>query len=892
MPLDTIYLIHHTHTDIGFTHEQEVVFDLHCQFIDQAIDLCERTADYPEGSALRWTCECTLPVLRWMQRRSDRQIERFLKLERAGRIEVTGLFATLSQCVSHEGTWRQLYPVRKLRADYGMTIRSAMACDINGYHWGLVDALTDSGIDHFSMAINENVGRAAFGSIRPNGFEWESAAGKRMLVWNGLHYNNNQYFGIPTDYDRAVRELPRFLNWLEQRRYPHPFCLFQATHNTFNDNGPVDVRLADFVSRWNREGRSPRMEIVTMSRFFEELRREPAARLPIHKGEWSDYWNFGATSSAYETQLNRATERRLVEAEWLSCHVRTGEENSRRRDLADAWELALLYDEHTWCSNVSTSQPWSQATRSQLNQKLNYAYRARSKAQLVRLEAAGRLAHSISAQPGRYVLAINSLPWSRKERLTIPRAWLEGYSSPKPQLVLDENELRPQAIGEVHDTVSRVQYLDREDLGEQQGLALTDSLVSEPIEVPAMGYRLCHADDLQTKAVAAPQSTDIARAENDWLIVEMDASRGGIGSLFDKRRVREWVDRDHAQPLGGYIYEQLTATTSNERYGGRMAIYEETDWSRFMGYRGWHADWPAMRRGITKVIGQTIQRLPGATRIRQVCQAPGLKQLIYEATLHDDSSHLDLRITLNKLWIEEPEACYLAFPLDLPGATPRYETVGGIVEPSADQLPGCNQDFPTIQGWADWSTEREGMMLCTPDSPIMMFGGFHFARMHDGARPTTTASFVNMVMTNYYHVNYPPAQHGPVTFYYRLCPHDAFDPAWCNQRAREASSPLWGHPVKDPNGTKSVSTSLLQITNPAVDISACKEPEIGGGLILRFRNTVSEETVTSVLLPKELFQSAWLCDALENPRNSIPLGNGSMELTLAPFATVTCRLEP
>jgi hypothetical protein len=62
MSLDTIYFIHHTHTDIGFTHDQEVVFDLHRQFIDQAIDLCEQTADYPDGSALRWTCECTLPV--------------------------------------------------------------------------------------------------------------------------------------------------------------------------------------------------------------------------------------------------------------------------------------------------------------------------------------------------------------------------------------------------------------------------------------------------------------------------------------------------------------------------------------------------------------------------------------------------------------------------------------------------------------------------------------------------------------------------------------------------------------------------------------------------------------------------------------------------------------
>lgn len=889
MPLETLYFIHHSHTDIGFTHEQEVVLDLHCQFIDQAIDLCERTADYPEGSALRWTCECTLPILHWLRRRSSRQIERFLKLERAGRIEVTGLFATLSQCVSHEGTWRQLYPVRKLRADYGMTIRSAMACDINGNHWGLVDALADAEIGSFSMAINENVGRAAFGSIRPNGFHWESAAGRRVLVWNGLQYNNNQYFGIPTDYERATCELPRFFDWLEQRGYPHRFCLFQATHNTFNDNGPPDVRLADFVRRWNREGRNPRMEIITLSRFFDELCREP--NLPVHRGEWSDYWNFAATSSAYETQLNRGTERRLAEAECLNAMAPVDDmEFSRKRDLAEGWELALLYDEHTWCSNVSTSQPWSHATRSQLNQKLNYAYRARSKAQLVRIEAADRLARSVNAPTGRYVLAVNSLPWPRTERLMIPPAWLEGYSGPAPQLVLDEIEARPQVIGEVHDTVSRVQYLDREDLGEQQSLTRTDSLVSMPIEVPAMGYRLCSADDLRIAVSDTPRAGD--SAENDHFLVKMDTNRGGVASLFDKRRAREWVDRAHAQSLGGYVYEQVEpATAENAGRGGRMAIYGEADWSRFMGYRGWHPDWPAKRRGITELVEQTLQRIPGATRLRQVCRAPGLKQLIYEVTLPDESPHLDLHVTLDKLWIEEPEACYLAFPLDLPGATPRYEAVGGVVEPSTDQLPGCNQDFPTIQGWADWSAEREGMTLCSPDAPILMFGGFHFARMHDGRRTSTPAVFVNMAMSNYYHVNYPPAQHGPVTFFYRLCPHDGFDPVWSSRRAREAANPLWGHPVKDPGGSRQAAASLLQITHPSVDLSVCKESETGSGLILRLRNTGSEAAETSVLVPDARFQRAWLCDGLENPRKPVPLNGNMMELTLPPFATLTCRLE-
>lgn len=43
--IDTIYLIHHSHTDIGYTHDQPIVSDLHRRFTDTALDQCERDAD-------------------------------------------------------------------------------------------------------------------------------------------------------------------------------------------------------------------------------------------------------------------------------------------------------------------------------------------------------------------------------------------------------------------------------------------------------------------------------------------------------------------------------------------------------------------------------------------------------------------------------------------------------------------------------------------------------------------------------------------------------------------------------------------------------------------------------------------------------------------------------
>ena len=39
-----ILLLHHTHTDIGYTSPQPVIFEIHKRFIEQAIDLVEQNA--------------------------------------------------------------------------------------------------------------------------------------------------------------------------------------------------------------------------------------------------------------------------------------------------------------------------------------------------------------------------------------------------------------------------------------------------------------------------------------------------------------------------------------------------------------------------------------------------------------------------------------------------------------------------------------------------------------------------------------------------------------------------------------------------------------------------------------------------------------------------------
>ena len=75
----TIFLVQHTHTDIGYTKPQSEILSEHLRYIDYAVDFSELTADYPEEARFRWTCEAAWAVSEYLKVRPAKQIERLKK---------------------------------------------------------------------------------------------------------------------------------------------------------------------------------------------------------------------------------------------------------------------------------------------------------------------------------------------------------------------------------------------------------------------------------------------------------------------------------------------------------------------------------------------------------------------------------------------------------------------------------------------------------------------------------------------------------------------------------------------------------------------------------------------------------------------------------------------
>lgn len=404
--VDEIYLIHHTHTDIGYTHDQPVVWDLQRRFIDEAIDLAEQDLDDTGPDVFKWTVEATGPLLHWLRSASEAQIERFQRLENAGRIEVMGTLANITPLYDTVELVESFAPLRTLREEYGFDIRYAMNCDVNGQNWPMVDVMLDVGIEGFNMSINPYYGGVPLQF--PDVFLWEGPSGRTIPSLNGYHYTIGRTIGIGRDAE-VFRETfwPLIDRRLDKTDYPLSALLMPVIH-PYGDNGPPFNGFTSFISDWNEQDAVktddlPRIRMATPAEYWEVV-RDNEDDLPVYRGDWTDFWNFGAVSSARETAMNRESRRRLLAAdltEAVASQLGSGfsERSPDRRSepgaRSRAWWNLQFYDEHTWGAEIAVSSHESEDVAAEWHHKANYAYEARSLSKLLQRDGVAEVMRQI-----------------------------------------------------------------------------------------------------------------------------------------------------------------------------------------------------------------------------------------------------------------------------------------------------------------------------------------------------------------------------------------------------------------------------------------------------------------------------------------------------------------
>ncbi len=503
-----VYLLPHSHVDIGYTHVQTDVEQSHWQYYEQAIAASRKTADYPPGAQFKWNAEVLWATDSYLKQATPAKRQEFLDAVKNDWIGLDALYGNeLTALCRPEELIRLVDYGNRLKSEYQLRIDSAMISDVPGYTWGLVSVLAESGVKYFS--IGPNGGHRIGYTLSEYGdkpFWWRAPGGRqRILCW------------IPrTGYWQGFRGADGLTALLTQMGASgYPYDLVQLRH-CLGDNAGPGVDLSDFVKDWNGQYAYPKLIIATTSEMMRELERRYGDELPELTGDFTPYWEDGAGSSARETALNRAAAERLVQAETLFALLQP-----RAFPILDfdrTWRNVVLYDEHTWGAHCSISEPESDFTKAQWAIKQKFALDADIESR--ELLNMATMTRRTAARQIAALDVFNTCSWPRTDIVQLPAD-----------------------LAVVGDVVKNAQGT----VMPSQRLA-SGALVFLARDVPplAAGRFTLHASNGNTPAAASPTASaeiENLSLSNDQVSVTLNEQTGAIAKLV-------WNNHDFALPGG------------------------------------------------------------------------------------------------------------------------------------------------------------------------------------------------------------------------------------------------------------------------------------------------------------------------------------------------------
>lgn len=870
--INEILFVHHSHTDIGYTHPQPVVMELHRRFIDEALDIAERTADYPDDAKFRWTCEVTGGTMDWWVHATNVDRDRFLAAVKRGQIEVAGMGWHMTPLMDHSMVLDVLKPLKFFR-ELGIPVRSAMNTDVNGLPWGVVDALLDHGITGISMAINEHYGHAL--KPWPRAFNWQAPGGRTITAYNGFIYGvtSDRSLQIPTNMDEARARVPRWARKWEATGYPHPFLMMQITNVRYHDNGSPQAALPDFVRNFNEGNASTggiKLRLGTISEFFDRVRQQPADTMQTLRGDWTDWWNFGAGSTAPETAQAMRGQRDLDAATGLDAW-HPGEEPRRRAMLHDVARKGLaLYAEHTWGADRSISQPYSPETRTQQLLKLATVAEGASVARMLRRDGLERLGIEAGGdEPTLMLYNPHGVAVTQSVRLPYlpPMA-----DAPDPKRGFGLEDLVPTGP-----STHRVQRQDvvTSDLPEHGAYYLA------PVEVPALSYITMPASKAAVMENGRLSATDGVLA-NGRLTATFDA-KGGLSSLK--------VD---GVEYAGAASENLTfgvPVLERVASGVRTDMFDQVDLESPDWHLAWHRDWQAERFDGTLVeTTEAVER--GSARMVHKFTLPNGDKVDVLYRLVGEEPVLHVEATVTKTPLVEPHGIYLPMPTALAeGWDAHYETGGAVVKLDDEQLPYASRHYITAQRFVRIADATSEVTVACPDAPLWQVGGYTFGRFGDPdgrvtrERPTLVAWLTN----NYWSTNFQADQGGQSKYRFTVVPSPRRALGASAQAALSYAQPVAAHVYAERGPVKGTAASLLKLELGTALLTRLETD--GKGVAITVLNPGDSPVEAKVGAGSFTITKANRTSLSGGAGEALPMSGGTVAFTVAPRAWTRIALS-
>jgi len=868
----TVYVVPHSHTDIGFTHTPLEVAAIHDENTDEAVALCEMTQDWPEGARFKWTCEVSWQLQNYIRNRPPEYLDKLRACLRSGQMEVAAFYAGVhTDLCGTEELIRSLYFGAELRRSWDIPVDTVMIVDIPGATWPFAQIMAKAGVKYLIISDNNFVAPFLSYTDVPRPFYWAGPEGSRVLSWYTDEpqwvYIEGTKLGFDKGYGDVVRNLPDKLVKLEQQDYPYDAYQVQFA----SDNCRVIFRPSVIVREWQQKWANPQIKVSTAREFFQHIEAKHAHEIPVCRGDWTNWWSSTAVGFARESAQARHIKEDLAAAEKLSLWLAatTGAAYPREQ-LAAAYDDLLVFDEHSGTKGLAIPKTEERQLRS-LYEGYGYfqgmATRTEEALQASLDTLAGQVANDAQAPS---VLVANPLSWERSGLVEVDLP--EGVS----------------------DGVTVVDPASGQPLPSEPGGAGRVRFAA--VGVPACGYKTFH---LRTGGASAGADLRVTpqSCENAFYQMTIDPRRG-VCRLVDKALGWALVDEQSPFALGALTGFQPKPTRKFSWEAGTFNYPELYDGTPVPG------ELVPLPEGVAEVSVISAGPLSATVRLERDAGPVRWRQ---EVTLYAGLKRVDVANTIIPQDATEQEGQlfgqllgYFAWPFQLQDPRFRVELPGALLTPETEQLKGGCRDFYAVQHWAAVFNDDRSIVLSAPDTPLLEMGRNvpSLQQYHRQVEIESATMWARACSTagGKGRRESPFAQQGPLTFRFSLTTQTGvLDPLAAAHHGWETLNPLLARrlPQRQTGALPGGAFSWCQVDPANVLLLTAKQAEDGDGYILRLWEATGQDTNVAVSLDEAFGPfAAWQTNIVEEDLAPLAVHGRAVTLPIGGFGLETVRIRP
>ncbi len=862
----TVYVVPHSHTDIGFTHPASEVACIHDENTDEAIALCDLTRDWPDGCRFKWTCEVSWQIENYVRSRPPERVRQLQDCLQRGQMEVAAIYAGIhTDICGLEELARSLYLACRLRREWGITVDTAMMSDVPGLTWAYAQVLAKASIRYLIVADNNFSAPFLPFTDLPRPFRWEAPDGTGVLAW----YTDDPYWsyiegyrlGFGESYRQVLRELPLKLAELESHGYPYDAFQLQLA----SDNCRVPFRPALIAREWQEHWANPQVRVATAREFLAHMEAAYGAQFAAYRGDWTNWWSSTVLGFPHESALGRRVKGELASAEKLASWASTAGVFAYPAELiSKGYHRLLAFDEHSGGGGLWRPRSEEEQIRALL-EGYAFPHEAAAATRAALEQAARALAAQVpNPQPTPALVVFNTLSWPRSEPVEtrlpeeVPsRALLDTATG---QLV----PVQPLPGG-------GVRFVAR--------------------EVPPMGYKV-----FTPVPYEAPSEDELAISarciENRYYRVELD-EHGRVASIFDREQRRELVSAGGGHSFGALLWYQPRPHREfglGDEFPDQVELYEGVPVpGDILPEVGGEATVQVGTDGPVSASLVVERRVEGPFHLRQ------------EITLHAGLRRVELRYLLTpegEVSAPRSRLAYLCFPFRVDNPRFYLEVPGALLTPEEDQLKGSCRDFWAVQHWLALHNPDHTVLLSAPDTPLVEPGRRapshqQFLRRWQAEAATVWVPILSLG-PHRGATDSPYSRNAPLELRFSLTSHAGpLDRVVAMRHGWGAANPLLPLPISRGQDGRlpAHQSSWCDLTPEHVLLVTAKQAEDGDGLIFRLWEGSGTACVARLTLAGAGPMRASRCSIVEEELGPLEVEGRTIHVPLPGFGIETVRVR-